>query len=68
MGLGEWKDEDRSELPWVQSVKDMRILGIQLATSVSANMGDSSEEYLNTGPAMDYTAGDILGRESENLE
>ena len=34
MGLGEWKDEDRWELPWVQSVTDMRILGIQLATSV----------------------------------
>ena len=33
-GLGEWKDEDRRELPWVQSVKDMRILGIQLAPSL----------------------------------
>ena len=34
MELGEWKDEDRWELPWVQSVKDMRILGIQLAISM----------------------------------
>jgi len=34
MGLGDWKDEDRWELPWVESVRDMRVLGLQLATSM----------------------------------
>ena len=37
-------------------------------SNMSANMGDCGEEYSNIGPAMDYTAGDLLGRESKNLE